>query len=253
MKIAICFAAIVATASAFVPSSDMALSSTTATSLRYTKYDYNTAPFGGGSETIVEPPQPALGPTLNGWTPDASEPCFGLPGAIDPLGYFDPMGFCENRNLQGVKRFREAEIVHGRIAMLAAVGFVAGENVPTVTYGSSAPPLAINQVPDVPMFGILFPLFLIVNISEALRATRGWVDPATGEFFKLRDSYYPGDLKFDPLGLKPSNPEDFVDIQNKELANGRLAMMAVAGMCIQELINHKPVMQALNEFVFEYK
>ena len=252
MKIALCFATAVATASAFVPSSDTRFSSTKTTSLGSTKYDYNTAPFGASNDPAV-PPKPVLGPTLNGWTPDASEPCYGLPGAIPPLGYFDPMGFCENRSLKGVKRFREAEIVHGRIAMLAAIGFVAGENLPTVTYGSYLPPLAINQVPDVPLIGILFPLFLIVNISEALRATRGWVDPGTGELFTLRDSYYPGDLKFDPLGLKPSDPATFTDIQNKELANGRLAMMAVAGMCLQELINPKPILQALNEFAFDYK
>jgi hypothetical protein len=35
-------------------------------------------------------------------------------GAISPLGYFDPLGFCKDRGLVGVKRFREAEILHGR-------------------------------------------------------------------------------------------------------------------------------------------
>eukprot|EP00532_Pseudo-nitzschia_australis_P000301 CAMPEP_0168181230 /NCGR_PEP_ID=MMETSP0139_2-20121125/11080_1 /TAXON_ID=44445 /ORGANISM="Pseudo-nitzschia australis, Strain 10249 10 AB" /LENGTH=80 /DNA_ID=CAMNT_0008101741 /DNA_START=52 /DNA_END=291 /DNA_ORIENTATION=+ len=43
------------------------------------------------SEVVEEPPTPPpLGPTLNGWTPDADKACFGLPGAISPLGYFDP-------------------------------------------------------------------------------------------------------------------------------------------------------------------
>jgi len=46
-----------------------------------------------------------------GWTPDSSQPCYGLPGAIAPLGYFDPLGFCQDRSLEGVKRFREAEIM----------------------------------------------------------------------------------------------------------------------------------------------
>ena len=246
MKITIFFGTAIAAASAFVPSSD-----STCTRIAPCRasdnnfYEYNTAPFGGPQE-IVEPPKPPLGPTLNGWTPDDSEPCFGLPGAIPPLGYFDPLGLCP-RTLMGVKRFREAEIVHGRVAMLASVGFIVSENFPTLTYGTSTPPLAINQVPDVPLLGILFPLFLVVNISEALRATRGWVDPSTGQLFALRESYYPGDLNFDPLGIKPKGVEEFKFVQERELANGRLAMMAVAGMCVQELVTGKPVLAALDD------
>ena len=250
MKIAIFFGTAVAAASAFVPSPDTASASTKVAPLRDSDnnfYEYNTAPYGASQE-IIEPPKPSLGPTLNGWTPDDSEPCFGLPGAIPPLGYFDPLGLCP-RNLMGVKRFREAEIIHGRVAMLASLGFLAAENVPTLTYGSNPPPLAINQVPDVPLLGVLFPLFLIINIQEALRATRGWVDPASGQLFSLRESYYPGDLNFDPLGIKPKDGPDFVAIQNRELANGRLAMMAVAGMCVQELATGQPVLAALNDIL----
>ena len=66
------------------------------------------------------PPPPA---PINGWVPDKSKPCYGLPGAISPLGYFDPLGFCNERDLVGVKRFREAEIMHGRVAMMATVGY----------------------------------------------------------------------------------------------------------------------------------
>lgn len=246
MKIAIFFGTAVAAASAFVPSSDT--SSAKVAPLRDSEnnfYEYNTAPFGA-SQDIIEPPKPSLGPTLNGWTPDDSEPCFGLPGAIPPLGYFDPLGLCP-RNLMAVKRYREAEIIHGRVAMLASLGILAAENVPTFTYGSNTPPLAIYQVPDVPLLGILFPLFLIINIQEALRATRGWVDPASGQLFALRESYYPGDLNFDPLGVKPKDGPDFAGIQNRELANGRLAMMAVFGMVVQELTTGEPVLKALND------
>ena len=43
-------------------------------------------------------------------------------------------------------------------------------------------------------------------------------------------------LLIDPLGLKPSDPTEFLAMQNKELNNGRLAMIAIAGMTVQELV-----------------
>ena len=38
----------------------------------------------------------------------------------------------------------------------------------------------------------------------------------------LRDEYVPGDLGFDPLGLKPADPVAFKELATKELQNGRL-------------------------------
>ena len=52
----------------------------------------------------------------------------------------------------------------------------------------------------------------------------------------LRPGYTPGDLSFDPLGLAPSDPAEFKAMQTKELNNGRLAMIAIAGMIAQELV-----------------
>jgi len=45
----------------------------------------------------------------------------------------------------------------------------------------------------------------------------------------------PGNLGFDPLGLKPTNEKELVAMKTKELNNGRLAMIAAAGMIAQEL------------------
>jgi len=44
----------------------------------------------------------------------------------------------------------------------------------------------------------------------------------------------PGDIGFDPLGIKPTNDADMLEMQNKELNNGRLAILAVAGIVGQE-------------------
>merc|ERR1712127_1035212 len=56
---------------------------------------------------------------------------------------------------------------------------------------------------------------------------------------KLNDNYYPGDLKFDPLGLKPTDAKEFEAMTNKELNNGRLAMIAAMGMLVQEQVTHQ--------------
>jgi hypothetical protein len=182
---------------------------------------------------------------INGWVPDANLPCYGLPGAIPPLGFFDPMGFSENMSVEGVKRLREAEVMHGRVAMMACVGFIIGESTPTIAYGFTIPhTIAINQVPEIPGT-VLFPFFLIINILEALRASVGWVEPGLGPLFTLRDSYYPGDIGFDPLDLKPKTKESFDIRQTKELSNGRLAMIGAAGMCVQELVNGKGILETL--------
>lgn len=52
---------------------------------------------------------------------------------------------------------------------------------------------------------------------------------ALGQFNQVKDGAAPGDLGFDPLGLKPSDPETWEKVQLRELKNGRLAMLAIAG------------------------
>jgi hypothetical protein len=188
---------------------------------------------------------PAL--TINGWTPDASLPCYGLPGSVAPTGYFDPLGFAQTGiSLNDIKRYREAEVQHGRVAMLATVGYFAGEAV-SGPFQISGP--ANDQLAQMPAPAFAF-LTLFIAAAELKRATIGWVEPNlsswTRTLFTLRDSYYPGDLGFDPLGLKPTGAKDFANMQTKELQNGRLAMLGVFGMCSQELVNHKTILDTID-------
>lgn len=37
-------------------------------------------------------------------------------GALDPVGFFDPLGFAEKADDNTLKRYREAELTHGRVA-----------------------------------------------------------------------------------------------------------------------------------------
>ena len=251
MKLAILSVAI-AGASAFAPSSTIA-PRTAALRMSETVEETAAAPVETteAAAAAVEPVATIADQTeelvtpLNYWVPDESAPCYGLPGAVAPLGFFDPLGFSKNMDLDGVKRLREAEVMHSRVAMMATVGYLIGESTPTITYGMDVHhTIANNQIPEVPGT-VLFPFFLAINIAEATRAAIGWVEPGLGPLFTLRKTYYPGDIKFDPLGLKPKNGKDFANMQTKELSNGRLAMLAAAGMCVQEQINGKGILENL--------
>merc|ERR1719155_284040 len=186
---------------------------------------------------------------LHGWTYDPNAFAGGLPGALDPMGDFDPAGFLDGVSLSELKRIREAEVTHGRVAMLAVVGYLVGEAV--------APLLGNNFVTPIPIVGManthlsqlpatsFATLTFFIAIQELNRALTGWVKPQDG-LFMLRDDYYPGDVGFDPLGLKPADAKEFAEIQTKELQNGRLAMIAAAGFCAQEQVDGMGIMEHIN-------
>merc|ERR1719405_457554 len=46
-------------------------------------------------------------------------------GAMAPMGFFDPLGFSKVGDKEGFRNLRAAELKHGRVAMMAAVGAVA--------------------------------------------------------------------------------------------------------------------------------
>jgi Chlorophyll A-B binding protein len=172
-----------------------------------------------------------------------------IPGALAPVGIFDPLGFAEKADEMTLKRYREAELTHGRVAMLATLGFLVGEAVESKTYlfnGEITGPAITHLAQVNPVFWI----FLAGGIAraETKRARIGWVEPKNVKFDKpgmLRDTYVPGDIGFDPLGLKPSDAAELKIMQTKELQNGRLAMLAAAGFMAQELVNGKGILENL--------
>jgi len=144
-----------------------------------------------------------------------------MPGDVG----FDPLGFTTTiTELGGDLRYvREAELMHGRQAMLATVGFVApslfGKLPVAWTADVSLNPLeAQYQLPPEVQWQLVISIF----IAEGLRA----------QIIFGTDSP-PGEHGFDPFGLLPKTPEGIQDMKTKELLNGRLAMIAIIGFYAQ--------------------
>jgi len=173
--------------------------------------------------------------------------CLGLPGSLAPMGQWDPAGFSTDASPNEIRRYREAELQHGRVAMLAVVGFLVGESWHPLFADVTGPAIDhLGQVrQEYPAFFEIGALF--IGGLEVNRALKGWAFPDSREAVgQLQDGYFPGDVGFDPLGLKPTDPDEFAEMATKELQHGRLAMLAAAGFMAQELINHKTISETLN-------
>jgi len=203
------------------------------------------------ADEVAEPEPAFVYPTVNGWTADPNKFCAGLPGSVQPLGEFDPLGFTKDLPVQEIKRYREAEVTHGRVSMLAVVGYLVAEKFHPLFGGAVTGPANthLTQVQEVAPFFFAW-LSMSIATAELGRSLIGWESPidaiknnqkVEGKTWlsKLNDAYYPGDIGFDPLGLKPSDPDEFATMQTKELQNGRLAMIAAMGMIVQEQVTHQ--------------
>merc|ERR1719319_585051 len=134
---------------------------------------------------------------------------------------FDPCGFSE-RAPEWLPWFREAELKHGRAAMLATVGFVVPEyfRIPGEQFSFESIPKVIDAHDKLP--DSMSQIFLWISLLEAC---------SFGALANMNEfDRAPGDFGFDPLGLFPTDPEKQKEMQLKELKNGRLAMIAIGGM-----------------------
>ena len=132
-----------------------------------------------------------------------------LPGTIPTVGFWDPLGFTDGQarphkrwvhfsapqltrarmqSINEVKRLREAEVTHGRVAMSAAAGILLQEAWHPLFGDIQGPAIIHFQQVPAPWWQLLV---LGIAAVEYARARVGWVEPARG-LFRLREEYSPG-------------------------------------------------------------
>lgn len=146
-------------------------------------------------------------------------------GVTEPFGFFDPAGFTKGKDEAGFRNLRVAEIKHGRVAMMASVGMV-------MPHFWKAP--GFQEVPS--GIGSIFTEaggagFVALFLGAGLHELVLWKDDAS------KDA---GDFG-DPFGFGQQIKVD----RNYELNNGRMAMFAVLGQIVAELVTGKDAVSQL--------
>ncbi|KAL9970053.1 hypothetical protein ACROYT_G022367 [Oculina patagonica] len=156
-------------------------------------------------------------------------------GVQEPVGFWDPVGFTADGDVAAFKRRRSVELKHGRISMMATMGALDRMAWLCICKAFQLRPGFLS-----PSAGLKF-----ADIPNGLAAVSkvpvaGWAQIAAYfgfvEFSGGFDDYKtgtPGDYGFKVL--TSSDPEEKTKKLSAELANGRLAMMAIIGMFFQDL------------------
>lgn len=121
---------------------------------------------------------------------------------------------------------------------------VAGILVPEIFTGNSFPQWyesgkvyaeSPGSIPNATLAAAELPLFLWAETKRG----QDYMKPGSqgdGSFFGITDDFkgkelgYPGGKFFDPLGFAKTSPERYHELKVSELKNGRLAMLAFAGL-----------------------
>mmetsp|Transcript_132553 Transcript_132553/g.369548 ORF Transcript_132553/g.369548 Transcript_132553/m.369548 type:complete len:303 (-) Transcript_132553:301-1209(-) len=147
-------------------------------------------------------------------------------GVTEPLGYFDPAGFCKVGDEKTFRNYRTAEIKHGRAAMMAALGAVVQHYVKFPGFEDVPSGLAaVNTPPG--SYG-----FIALLAAAGALELGVWVE---------KDDKAPGDFG-NPLPWFNDYDED---MRNRELNNGRAAMFAAIGIIVAELYTGKDAVEQL--------
>jgi len=160
---------------------------------------------------------------------------------------FDPAGFAKSE--KDLIQYREAEVKHGRLAMLAAAGWPLSElfdakiakvfNLTPIVDATDRAPSLLNGG-----LGKISPIYWILCLMAA-----GFIDVYGISKGRSNDpNYFPGNLGIDPFGIYPKEKDAQMRMQTTEIKNGRLAMIAIFAFAIQEAVSSSGVIQETPQF-----
>jgi len=155
-------------------------------------------------------------------------------------------------NPETFARYREAELIHARWAMLGALGCIVPE-----AFGPAGTPNWVEVQTEIfrpeglnyldnpaiihaqnPVITVVVQIILMSQV-EAFRSQGGFYENLG------LDKLYPGEF-FDPLGLA-DDPEAFAELKVKEIKNGRLAMFSMLGFFVQAIVTGEGPIANLNQ------
>jgi len=164
---------------------------------------------------------------------------------------FDPMGLASGDNMPHFVALRHAEVKHGRLAMLAAIAWPMQETVhPMLVERLRGLRLGVPNLLDasggcspilqpevLPALALTLCLGAALELNEVGKRTRAGL-----RFNEWAVDSVAGCYDWDPLGIaKPLGVTDRFELQEAEMLNGRLAMLAVASYVAQEQLTSVPV------------
>lgn len=162
------------------------------------------------------------------------DPCFLSTKADLMAGYFNRL-FSRDLGIDGLTWYREAELMHGRIAMLATLGFIApgfgtlsgNEWTGVDAYSATNPLEAWGTAPS-------FAFVQIFAFMSYLEVRRIGIILEDGANYQAGDSqkWGQGEGRYNPFNLGYS-PEEYAEKQLQEVKNGRLAMIGFLGTFFQ--------------------
>lgn len=161
-------------------------------------------------------------------------------GVTEPIGFYDPLGLVADGNEEKFKRLRYVELKHGRIAMLAVVGYIAticGNRLPGNIDLSGTKfadiPSGFAALAAIPPAGLCQLLFFIGLLETSFMRDWTGTGESVGDF---RNKYI--DFGWDTFSAERKTRE-----LNVELNQGRAAMMGILGLMVhEELGNVKEIL-----------
>ena len=190
-----------------------------------------------GAAALVAPALPKVSTKLH--STDYAKTLYG----VGPeTSYWDPLGLADLGTDATVDFFRAAEVKHGRIAMMACLGYWhhnLGIQLPG--YLSTAEKIKFADLGAVKGAAAwaMIPKNGLLQVFGAIAAVEVYELTHKDGVFVGGDAWFKGfssNLEFDPLGFGKSDPALVKTYKERELKNGRLAMIGIMGFVASDQI-----------------